>query len=88
MFLWVSRTPLGEPVDPLVYMMQNKSSPVGRSPRSASDLTGFDSPRALSSLTEIKRPPRSFKTRLIASTTAYRAISGQSREYLIKVTKH
>ena len=45
MFLFESKAPLGGPVDPDVYMMQNRSSSVGRGPKSEA-LRGFDEPRA------------------------------------------
>jgi hypothetical protein len=67
MFLLVSKTPFGVPVEPLVYMMQNKSSSVGFAPSSEGDL-GEAAPNAFSSVKVIQRPPRALNVELIDST--------------------
>lgn len=55
MLAWVSKTPLGGPVDPEVYMMQNKSSGVGPGPICSRD-NSFSSPRAMTSDSAKIRP--------------------------------
>lgn len=54
--LCLSKTPFGVPVEPDVYMMQNRSSGVGLNPPRS--LVGFALPRAFSCSNEIALPPR------------------------------
>lgn len=70
-FLLVRMTPLGGPVDPLVYMMQNTSSSVGFGPRS-SGLDGLDLPNSRSALKVKQRPPRFSRMDWICLIAAWR----------------